>query len=460
LFLALASSEDEPPPLWDVITFNAETFGADPFRYLTVGIKGGFLGRYGRVEYHEKTREYGVIADRDLWLIQLTLSKEERSQLERLLAEAEDEWFPYTFFIRNCAYYLQSILSAATGALSDPSGITSPTGVFQEVQDSRIGGPTFFRPAASRRLLAIGDNLSETVKQELKTRPWREIAADTLWHNRLQSEELAFVLEFVSLRMEETSTRLASNEEAGLANLRLRAISNFGLEERSFKTDPQRPIPDPSFHEYSRLRLSQGLDETSSGRTYLSLRGALHDESDPWFGHRPLTTLDMLSVELSSPSTELIPRLESAVLFSQRALSPGDWVRGRASWMLEMQARRGGVFSEDGVHFEVRSGSGGTWAFPFNTYGYALFTTGIVGDWGRGIDFTPGAEVGFLALPHDRARVGFRWSHERRISEWSTHYSRITAWAKVDLSARWGLMVRMSETGSFSSWLAGFDWYL
>lgn len=460
LFLAMAASVDEPPPLWDVITFNAETFGADPLRYLTIGIKGGFLGRYSRVQFHEKTREYGVLADRDLWLVELDLSDSERRELEKVLEEREDDWLPYTFFSRNCAFYLQSILAEVTAAVPAPSGVTSPISVLQAVQNSPLGGEAFFLPALSQRLLRMANGLGEMARARLASGEWRVAAADTAWHKELNGYERRFLLEFLSLRLEETNVGLSKEEVAGLASLRVGAATDGPLDETPYPTSRREPLEAPRFHDYTRLRFAQGVDAQREARTHVQIRGAMHGASDPWYGHRPITTLDLLSLQISSATRELRPRLESLVLFSQRALAPGDWIRSRASWLLELQARRGGLFSEHGTHFELRAGSGGTWTLPLGIHAYALATTGVVGDWGEGIDLAPGLEIGLLARPLETLRFGGRVTHERRLTDWPTHHTRWRFWGKCDLGSNWGVTLRWHRVQASNSWVAGLDWYL
>jgi len=164
-----------------VVTFNAETYGANPLRFVTVGIAGGFLGRYQRTDFHEKTREYELFDDRDLWLVRLTLSRDERIALEEALNATRGRWYPYTFFDQNCAYYLQSILAEATGSIPEPSGIISPTSVVEAILRSPLAGQSFIRPAASQRLETLARSAHDHVVARLKADDWQAVAADTIW---------------------------------------------------------------------------------------------------------------------------------------------------------------------------------------------------------------------------------------------------------------------------------------
>lgn len=460
LFLALADEPGQAPPLWDVVTFNAETFDADPLRYVTVGILGGFLGRYSRVSFHEKTREYGVLDDRDLWLVELRLTAEERVALEPALARREDAWFPYTFFSRNCAYYLQLLLAEVTGAVPMPSGAVSPTGVFDEVRSTRLGGATYVRPAASHRLRERSAALSRPVMDRLREEPWTELAADTAWQTLLGSTEQRLVHEVFALKAARRRRSLPREVHDGMAQLRSATV-RVGTEPESAADFRERgePAMIPRFHRYTRLRVAQGRDGVDRDRTTLALRGAMHDEADPWDGHQPINTMELLGLVLSTRTDRLEPRVESVVIFSQRALGAGDWIRERASWMLELQGRRGGLFSADGFHVELRSGGGQTLRLPLELHAYGLLSLAGVAQWGEGAALAPGLEAGIVGLTFERWRWGVRWTTERSLGSWSRTHTRARIWARVDAGEHGGLVAEYRRTPAGDAWAVGLDWY-
>lgn len=460
LFLALADDPGQAPPLWDVVTFNAETFDADPFRYVTVGILGGFLGRYSRVSFHEKTRDYGVLDDRDLWLVELRLTAEERVALEAALARREDAWFPYTFFSRNCAYYLQLLLAEATGAVPMPSGAVSPTGVFDEVRSTRLGGATYVRPAASRRLRERSAAMRPSVMDRLQEEPWTELAADTAWQGRLGTTERRLVQEVFALKAARRRTGIPLEAHDGMAHLRSSAV-RAGARPESAADFRERGEPETiaPFHRYTRLRVGQGRDGAGRDRTTLALRGAMHGEADPWEGHQPINTMKLLGLVLSTRTDRLEPRVESVVVLSQRALRAGDWIRARSSWMLELQGRRGGLFSEDGFHVELRSGGGRTVRLPLGLHAYGLLTVAGVAQGGEGAALAPGLEAGLVALTFDRWRWGMRWTTERSLGAWSKRHTRARIWARVDTGDYGGLVAEYRRTPAGEAWAVGVDWY-
>jgi len=460
LFLVLASRPDEAPPLWDVVTFNAVTFGVDPIRYLTVGISGGFLGRYSRLDFHEKTREYELLEDRDLWLIELKLTRAQRAALEKALEDTKGRWYPYTFFQKNCAHYLQLLLAATTGAIAEPAGFVSPTDVMDEVLRSELVGRSYYRPAASRRIASLGAEVDHAVTERLGKEDWTSLAADTAWIGALTVPGRRLALEFFVLKSLGASSPLPAGAQDGLARLRL-LNAQEPREPRATPSleGPGRPIPPPRFHRYSRVGLSHLTASSGPARLSLRYRGALHDELDPWFAHQPLNTMEFLAVESSSPQDRFAPRLEAAVLFSQRSLGASSWIKRRSSWLLEALARRGGLFGAEGMHFELRGGLGKTFRLPAELYAYGLATVAGVGRWGDGAALAPGLEAGLVALTADRWRYGVRWTLERDVFEWSRRHERLRAWARLDLARRWGATLTAERIPGGKAVALGVDWY-
>jgi hypothetical protein len=186
----------------------------------------------------------------------------------------------------------------------------------------------------------------------------------------------------------------------------------------------------------------------------------MHDETEPWLGQQPVSTMELLAVEASSAVDLADARLESAVLFSQRSLAPSGWTRPRISWLLEALARRDGLFGEGVTHVEARAGFGKTLKLPLDTYAHGLVTLAGVGAIGEGAALAPGVELGLVSLVSRRWRFGGTWTREHDALEWSRSAERVRLWTRVDLGSRWGAVV-LAETGPSSECVrAGLDWYL
>ncbi len=461
LFLVLAERADDPPPLWNVVTFNAVTFDVDPLRYLTIGIAGGFLGRFDRFAFHQKTREYEILDDRDLWLLELRLTPEQRTALREALARTERRWYPYSFFRLNCAYYLQAVLAEATGAVRPPRGVVSPIAAFKDVQDSSLAGSAFHRPAASRRIAALATRTRPAFLARLEGADWMTLAANLDWIASLSRAERLVAQELFALKSLQASSVLPAETRDGLARLR---VLNAQPVDASAEPVPFSgaglPTERPEFHRYPRLSLLYAVPRTGTARVHLKFRAAMHDETDPWVGQQPASTMELLAAEISAPVNGGDPRLESAVFFSQRSLKPSDWTAARTSWLLEALARRGGIFDEQATHLEARTGVGKTLRLPAATYLHVLVTLAGTGAVGEGAGLSPGLEVGFESLVAAHWRSGGAWTREHDLVDWSRSMQRIRVWTRLDLGHRWGAILSGAMDGSSTSLRLGVDAYL
>lgn len=459
LVLLLPSSSAEPVPLWDVVTFGAETFDAGVIRYLGVGIMGGFLGRYQRVPFHEKTREYALLEDRDLWLVELELTTQERSALDKELSSVKGYWYPYTFFSKNCAYYLQSIISRATGAIPPPKGTVSPIGVLDAVLKSSLAGQSYFRSAESYRLADMSKEIPPSVINRLRKDNWITVAADTTWLMQLANTERRFVQDFFILKSLHERSALDERSRAGLSRLRLQNVRESSRQPAVRSTAPGVPIPSPRFHEYTRLTISYLVNNSEDSRVALRIRGALHDLSEPPLAHRPLNSLELLAVEASVSTEGISPRIDELILFSQRSLSPSSWLVNRNSWMLETIGRYGGLFGADAFHMEMRAGSGKTYRFLNSGFAYALFTVAGTGTCCKEIALAPGWETGFAWLPNGPWRAGLRWTREYDITDWKRNHERIHFFIRRDITQKWAFNLK-GEAGPLGTYARfGIDWY-
>jgi hypothetical protein len=459
LFLVVPSGSDNPLPLWEVVTFGADTQGAGPLRFIGVGVFGGFLGSYQRVPFHEKITEYEQLQDRDLWLVRLILTDRQRGDLAERLAGTSGQWYPYTFFGQNCAYYLQLLLAEAIGTLPEPRGITSPIAVIEAAFSSGIAGPAFYRRSWSGRLRQLSGDLSADVKARLTPRDWLSTAADTSWISGLSADDRHFVQQYFAGQASGLQSPVSAESNRGIALLRLlngRAglgRSNLGVESIG------EPIPSPLFHRYGRFSFSSLNANKAGPRLSVRYRAALHDFWDSSLGHRPINAMDLLAIEVSSPVGRVKPRIEQVVLFSQRALGPSDWITSRKSWMLELLGRRGGLYGADVFQLEARVGVGKTIRAGRSSYLYGLATLAGLGVVSRDIGISPGWEFGVAWQPGSRWSAGLRWSRETHFGNWSRFQQRLITWIRRDFGQFWGIRVGFlrGPTGNYS--MLGIDWY-
>ncbi|HEU5076810.1 MAG TPA: DUF4105 domain-containing protein [Polyangiaceae bacterium] len=457
LFLIFGQDSTTAMPLWEVVSFAAETDSAGALRYMTVGIFGGFQGTYERLKFHEKSRDYELLEDRDLWLTELLLSDAQRSELAIHLDATNGQYFPYTFFERNCAYYLQLLLSKVLSDVPPPDGFTSPTGVMEVLSRSSVRGQSYFRPSASRRLEQPSDAIALSTRTRVRSSDWGDVAVDTSWLMELNASDRGFVQQYLNWKAMKRGTPLDRAEEAGFALLRYMnsSLTPSGLP----KSTPGEAISRPEFHRYSRVSLGL-VRQDGTYRTRVAFRPGVHDEYDSWVAHRPLNTMEILSFEASVSASENVedPRIESIVLFSQRSLNPSSWLTQRESWLLEVVGERGGLFGHEEFHYVARSGGGRAIALGESAWTHLALTTAVVGasgDWA----FAPGLDVGVLVLPSNSWRFGTRWTREHSLLDWSRKSETFEAWVRYDFANEAGVRVFLESREARPTIGLSLDWY-
>lgn len=459
LFLLLAESDEVPLPLWDVVSFAADTEESGALRFLTAGIAGGFSGSYERLKFHEKSRDYEALDDRDLWLLELNLSHEQRFRLTEAISATAGAQYPYTFFVQNCAYYLQKLLAEARLGVSMPSGPTSPTGVWRLLEEAGVGGETLFRPATSRRLKARLANLRDPDIDRLKHERWEDVVADTAWSNALDRETRFAVSDYFAWRTLHRRSLLPEAATIGISFLRALAAADTSGPRASPDRVSSRigdRVPSPAFHRYSRISAvyATGVD---GARVHLRFRPALHDAADPWLAHRPVNTLEFLTLEISGQLRSADLRLERLVLFSQRSLTAASWLNRRTSWMLEAQIERPGLLG-DGLQAVLRGGTGGA-ATLGPLHGYGLLTTGATTT-SKSAAVSIGIESGLLLFLGRQWRSGATWAHERNLSEpIRLGFSRGEIWVRRDLTSDAGVRLAGEWTSQGANYFLTVDWY-
>ena len=457
LFLALPADPGDPVPLWDVVSFAAEADEVGPLRFAVMGILGGFEGRFERRQFHELSRDYQVLEDRDLWLFEVRLNKDERRALETELERVAQQSYSYTFFGKNCAYYLHVLLAAASSDIPPPQGISSPTGVVRIVTESGSVGDAYVRPAISSRVERLAEQLPRATAARLRGEQWPALAADTSWIAVRSPTERQFLQEYISWKALVGGEMLSDSVRAGLDLIRHLNAQHASVARSARGASPGRSISTPQFHKYTRI--SGGY--LHRNKLTLRLRPGSHDAVDSWVGHRPVNTLELLAIELSTDIDGGTgqTRLEEFVLFSQRSLNPSTRLIPQASWMLEAVARRGGVFGPSALNSAMRIGMGHTKSVGDRVFVSGLLTTGTVTDWNEAV-LAVGLEGGVHVLVAPRMRLGASWRGEQSILGSRKHYWMALGFARIDITPWTGVrLIFEQDRYQRPSIGLALDWY-
>lgn len=460
LFLLIQEDPDQPLPLWRVVSFSADADGVGALKFLYRGIFGGFRGRYRELAFHEKSRDYAALEDRDLWLAQLKLDAIELSALDGQLDRERGRSHPYTFFARNCAHYLQALLARVTPRMPEPSGTVSPLEVLDLAAENGLVTTWYRRVSASQQLEHRLASVSPAVRTRLREESWGALVADTAWTSALSKHDRRLLHDYAAWKLLTRDRVVPPATDAGLQRLRwLSARRSRGPAERGPINGVGREVVRPGFAPYSRLTVSVDMVDWKMDRTNLHWRPAIRDELDPWVVDRPANTLELGSLGLSWAPEGNSLRLEELVLFSQRSHAPLTWVVRPTSWLLEAAIRRGGLFGSDALHHAIRGGLGRTYELWSGFLTTGLATGALVGHAGDGVTLVPGAEVSLLHLLAPRLRWGLRACYE--VNPWNTsvHDARVSGWLSWDFSRRLGLQCRYRRDLEFGRWVAGLSWY-
>jgi len=96
------------------VDFAASVDTQNPIAYGVKGIIGGFKGRFSRMPYFLKIREYADLDSRDVWEYPLNLTNQELLMLTPHLWEMDQAYFDYYYFSENCSYHILRAIEAVT----------------------------------------------------------------------------------------------------------------------------------------------------------------------------------------------------------------------------------------------------------------------------------------------------------------------------------------------------------
>ena len=409
---------------------------------MIMGITGGFLGRYSEAAFHNQVRHYEILEDRDLWFLQLDFTQDQRAALNRHVSENSSHFYPYLFFTKNCAYYIQEVLSRVINDVPAPSGPTSPVGVMELISDLGVANACYFRPSLSRHLRAESRKITSATLATLCDSDWPELASDQEWITGLTSSERGVVQQYIYYKSLRSKAPPDSSSLKGIELMRvLNALDSKLVDANVDKDNLGEERAFPAFHSYTKVIVSAESHGESDIRIGVGLRPAIHDMEDPWVGFRKLNTLQMMSVDLSRSLHDADLRLERLTLYSQRALIPVSLVVNDPSWCLELQAERKGVFGSDKLNWVTRGGYGRTWEPVSGSFFYALLSGAVVWASDETVSLAPGIIAGAALVGARSWRAGVDGIFEADLLSGSRIASSADLWLRWDLGNTLGTSV-------------------
>jgi hypothetical protein len=464
LFLVFQRHIEDPLPLWSVVSFTAQTNGVGPISYMYRGIVGGFSGSYQNLAFHQKTRDYEVLEDRDLWLVELSLPRQKIDQLEKIISQKKGISYPYTFFCRNCAYYIQDILAQTLHGIPKPSCFVSPMDVLKMVHRRGFASTVYHRLSKSQQVIAYSDSIPVNVTNILKSFQSKNMLPKHQWLNDLTHDERLFVQEFLTWKTLHLNDLLSESVESTLRNLRLlNATHEPDIPIQAKRLNPyMNKVSFPKIHPYGKLSLTPSISSNRNKRLAIRYRPALHAIEDPWTGFRPINTLELLAVQLSAKSGKKKLRIDEFTLYSQASLTPTNWITQNSSWLLDIGAKRRYVDNKSLLSFGIETGIGKTFNIFPKGFIHFLFTGELKNSFGIGrrIYVAPGLDSGIAFSHHRKSRFGLQHKVSQNIFDSSQVYSQTKLWLRYDISAYIGVTAHVTNTQQIYRFAIDIDFYI
>ena len=373
-----------------------------------------YVSQHWSIKFHQKTHEYGLLEDRDLWLFELRLTEKQKIKFLKVVEKLKKRRFPYKFFSKNCAHYTQLLLAETLALIPPPKGSVTPLDVITVLRRKNLIVSQTKIPSISTRLVHQAGSISRTVLTTIHQRSWKELAVDTNWLEGLSTEERFFLMDYFKWRSLKMNRPIEQNVLDGIAELRyLNARRGPGeIATRTYSTRFYQ-------HPYRALKFSGFMG--SKNLIQLELRPALHSIEESWRGHKKFNTLELLTIKVSAYSPTSL-RLEDFVVFSQLSLLPFSWMSKSPSWMLQAK------YSKDS-NLVVKCGAGIGLRLPLGVYPF-LLATGEINASTESLSKVLGLRL-IVIMPSDRWRVGLQMD---RFNHPYMNYTDL--WLRRDLSTK------------------------
>ena len=376
--------------------------------YALRGLTGLFQGRFKRLPYYYKVREYNDYESRDLWEYELALRPDQVFMVLAHIWELGHTWFDYYYLTENCSYHILGAIEVADPRISLLEHVRDPV-IPSDTIKALYRNPGLvrrvtYRPSLETQFQARVRGMSGaelSAVQRLAADPAAPLPALT---DRQRIAVLDAAADLIDMRFADDIVFDPRSEGRRRKQQLLERRSDIQVPSPPLEVaTPWRKAPHLS---HGSRRIGLGVGSSSQRDLYgrMSFRLALHDMADAPDGYPELISFEFLPMSARFPSTGDGPiSLEEIYLLRIRHLN--EWTRfnRRPSWDVRIGARalrepecRGCVMGE------VAGGAG--WGTTFAGGRLALVATvdtllgwnsslGGVGDSGLRVGFGPSGAV-------------------------------------------------------------------
>tara|TARA_R110000868_G_scaffold55424_3_gene172287 strand:- start:3713 stop:5494 length:1782 start_codon:yes stop_codon:yes gene_type:complete len=149
-FLRLHTNQQGDAALLDfAVDFSASVNTSNPIAYGVKGIIGGFPGRFSRMPYFLKLREYADLESRDIWEYPIDLTPQQTQLLVLHLWEMDQTHFDYFYFSENCSYHILRAIEAIASreVVQHLKFFVTPLDTIHALEDASLLLPPIKRPS-------------------------------------------------------------------------------------------------------------------------------------------------------------------------------------------------------------------------------------------------------------------------------------------------------------------------
>lgn len=393
----LVSSNSVNEYLWSTFNYTADIpKEATGLSYVMNGIFGGFQGAFEVVPFHQRLQIYNDFENRDLWIYDLKLSKDEQRLLLKHMWElANRAQLRYYFFDENCAGLLLSTLEVVKPDFDGHSrfSIFIPPGEVPKVL-MEFGLVEDFRqkPALDKILFARLKSLNTAERADFDESLRNRSLTATAQQNAAVLEALMDYLGFLFTKNKGTLTPTFVTFRKQVYEAR----AHLGVSASPHKLVVSEEPPHLS---HGIRKISFGAVQIGSTQSFdLSYRLLIHGLMDLPTGYLHNSEIELLDTHLNFESNRGL-RLERVTFAGMTNFQPMNALETPLSWTFRTSLERNLFFNEfDRYYFEATGGMGLSVALQDSPLlGYALgavrFTNGARGPLSP---LEAGPTVGFL----------------------------------------------------------------
>lgn len=372
----------------------------------SMGILGGYIGRFSMTNYYAEINRYGEAESRDIFEYELNFNAQEIQFLLNHLWEIKEAEFRYYFLSGNCSYHLLGLLEIARPELDLSSQfgfVTIPLESLKAVLDkSELLRNRHWLPGKGTREKAIMSMMTPRAASVLRRWQGGSLLAGS------RPNVLSMETELASFETEEKIQLLELFSESSRGREELSTIRSASLNFRSrlpagnhSSYSEIRSVGWPEFsHGSQLLSLGAGSDLELNGRGWAQMRYrfVLHNMMDPLQGYFENMTFEAGDLRIRYSESF---RNSSFTLLNAQILKPIEDSFGPMSW--ELTSKVMDILEK--ARWQNRGGLGLTKKFGIvDGYIMAVGDTEITDEEQRGVGIFLGASIGAVLRASDKVK--------------------------------------------------------